>query len=99
MTYRNPKLLALARYAPKCFCCGADNIGNVVAAHCNSLRLGKGISFKAADLPAYLCHDCHDSYDGRAKGAIEHNDHPAWAWAMALSLKWAHETHPEVFQS
>lgn len=98
LTYRNRKLLDLASQAPECFHCRAPNHGQVVGAHANSQAMGKGGSHKAADIPAYLCQSCHDAYDGRSRGPIQHNDHEAWAWAAVKSLRWALETHPEVFR-
>jgi len=98
MTYRNPKLLALAREAPRCFACGRDNDGTVVAAHANQQSMGKGTGIKAADLPAFVCHRCHDAIDGRTG---EHKTrsarNAAWNEAAIHSLRWALETHPEVF--
>lgn len=98
MTYRNRKLLDLAREVPECFHCRAPNHGQVIAAHANTQVMGKGTGHKAADIPAYLCHACHTSYDGQSKGAIQHNDHQAWAWAAVRSLRWVLENHPEVFR-
>lgn len=64
MTYRNKKLLDYAREAPSCFACRATNVGQVVAAHSNQLRDGKGRGLKAADYRiAYLCHICHSEID------------------------------------
>ena len=52
MLYRNKKLLALAKEAPKCFHCDMPNDGTVIAAHRNE---GKGIGIKASDAGiAYL---------------------------------------------
>lgn len=64
-TYRNPKLLALAAEAPHCMWCHSANQGQVVACHSNKIIHGKGIGHKAHDIPAYLCHACHDIVDGR----------------------------------
>ena len=93
--YRNRKLLDLARVAPKCFGCNRDNDGTVVAAHSNSQAMGKGMGIKAADLPAYLCHTCHANIDSPSnRGEAE----AMWFKAHALSMRWAHEHHPEVFR-
>lgn len=97
-TYRNPKLLALARIAPRCFGCGTPNDGTVVGAHANMQSMGKGTGHKAADLPAFVCVRCHDAIDGRTS---EHKSrsarNAAWSEAAIHSLRWALENHPEVF--
>lgn len=62
--YRSPKLLAMAKEAPVCFGCQATNVGQVVAAHSNQLRDGKGKGLKADDFRiAYLCGACHYELD------------------------------------
>ena len=64
MKYRNKKLLALANDCPVCCGCGAHNFGDVVAAHSNKLRDGKGKGTKAHDfMSAYLCGKCHYALD------------------------------------
>ncbi len=98
MTYRNRKFLAIVKRSPQCFGCGRSNDGTVVGAHSNSQMMGKGMGHKAADLVAALCADCHSGYDGRAPGAIIHNSHEQWAWAAIRTMRWALETHPEVFR-
>ena len=45
--------------------CGETNVGQVVLAHSNSLKHGKGIGTKSHDIPAYLCGLCHSRADGR----------------------------------
>lgn len=66
--YRSPKLLAMAREAPVCFGCQSTNVGQVVAAHSNQLRDGKGRGLKADDFRvAYLCDRCHTEIDQGAK--------------------------------
>ena len=98
-TYRNPKLLALAKHAPRCFCCGANNDGTVVAAHANMQSMGKGTGIKAADVVAFACHRCHDDIDGRSKFYETREDrNAAWAMAAVHSMRWALENHPEVFR-
>lgn len=45
--------------------CGKENEGDVVAAHSNQLRDGKGTGHKAHDYRvAFLCNDCHLAVDG-----------------------------------
>jgi hypothetical protein len=66
MTYRNRKLLDLARDCPHCMSCRSHNDGSVVAAHSNSQEFGKGMGIKASDAAiAFLCDDCHSLVDGR----------------------------------
>lgn len=63
---RLPKLLQLAKHAPRCFWpdCGAYNHGQVVAAHSNQQCHGKGMQIKAHDIfIAYLCEKCHRELD------------------------------------
>jgi hypothetical protein len=98
VAYRNNKLLKLAKEAPHCFHCGTENFGQVVACHSNSLAMGKGISLKAADLPAFLCNRCHDLQDGRTPGWTIEEKLNNWAWAALKSIRWALEDHPEVFR-
>ena len=62
--YRNKRLLDLANECNECMGCGRANAGDVVAAHSNQLRDGKGKAIKAHDYRiAYLCHGCHYSLD------------------------------------
>jgi len=99
MIYRNKKLLALARIAPKCFCCGKDNDETIVAAHLDSQSMGKGMGFKAADVVAFVCHQCHDAIDGRNNIYSCRLDRQSeWAMACVKSIRWALENHPEVFK-
>ena len=73
MTYRYKKLLAYAKESPHCMFCGAENHGQIVAAHSNQQKHGHGTGHKSADcLTAYVCGDCHDIIDGRSK-AKEHD--------------------------
>lgn len=78
--------------------CKTENHGNVVAAHSNSQAMGKGMGHKAADIPAYLCADCHDLYDGRRPStATATEKYQMWCSAALLSMRWALENHPKVF--
>ena len=90
MIYRNPKLLALAKEAPHCMWCKAPNYGQVVAAHSNRQKHGKGVAIKAHDIPAYICHECHGEIDGRTNvmGMDRQAKQMAWADAMFESLLW-----------
>lgn len=64
MTYRSLDLLRVAAKAPCCFRCFADNHGQVVAAHSNQARDGKGMGCKAHDFRiAFLCDRCHAEID------------------------------------
>ncbi len=88
MTYRNRKLLNLAREAPKCFCCQTPNDGTVVAAHANLHGMGKGMGIKAHDWAiAFMCRECHTGYDVRK--SVTHED---WALASVKSLGWLLES-------
>ena len=64
MIYRNKRLLQLAKECPRCMFCRKPNQGDVVAAHSNQLRDGKGMGIKAHDYRiAFLCHACHMDVD------------------------------------
>lgn len=68
MMYRSNKLLAAAKESPVCFGCQATNVGQVVAAHSNQLRDGKGRGLKADDFRiAFLCNACHSELDQGVK--------------------------------
>lgn len=88
MIYRNKQLLQLAQYAPVCMSCGKINQGDVVAAHSNQLRDGKGTGIKAHDFRiAYLCHSCHMDIDqGRQMNKAEKQE--AWEEAHRKSIEW-----------
>ena len=62
MTYRNKKLLELARELP-CQLCGKED-GTIVAAHSNQQKDGKGTGIKSSDYRiASLCYGCHMELD------------------------------------
>lgn len=62
MTFRSPKLLALAR-DQACVMCGCQD-GTIVSAHSNLLEHGKGKGLKAHDgMIAWLCYRCHSNLD------------------------------------
>lgn len=99
MIYRNKKLLALAKEAPHCFRCGEYNMGQVVACHANSHLMGKATGIKAADLPAYMCQQCHDMIDGRTGDLSRDEKWLYWCEAAILSMHWALENHPDVLNT
>lgn len=85
MSFRSQKLLDAAEYEP-CAICGAK--GTTVAAHANSVALGKGTGIKAPDYyVAYVCQYHHDMIDGR-----EHLSPPyatrqeLWQWAYIKTV-------------
>ena len=86
MNYRNPQLLALAKYAPRCMKCGCDNHGQIVMAHANWEEFGKGMSIKAHDcFIAALCWKCHKELDqGLRMSKLERFDD----WLMAFIKTW-----------
>lgn len=92
MTYRNRKLLDAARDCPRCFGCSKTNEGDVVAAHSNQLRDGKGRGHKAADYRiAYLCNTCHSEIDqGFRMSRQERVDF--WESAHRHSVAWLFES-------
>jgi hypothetical protein len=91
--YRNPELLRLARLAPHCMCgCGSPNRGDVVAAHSNQLRDGKGRGLKASDYRiAFLGHRCHAELDqGRAMSREQRER--MWEDAHRATIGWLFES-------
>jgi hypothetical protein len=91
VTYRNPKLLALARDQP-CMHCNCQD-GTVVAAHANWLWYGKGKSLKAPDYyVAWLCMRCHSELD---QGKHMSRDEREWMWLRAhlktMAYMWENE--------
>ena len=87
-SYRNPKLLALAKEAPFCMSCGAYNQRDVVGAHSNSQTMGKGMGTKAHDLVALVCSECHSIIDGRIGGYSREFRENKWLWAVVKSTLW-----------
>lgn len=68
MMYRNKNLLEAAKDAPVCFGCQRTNMGDVVAAHSNQLRDGKGRGLKADDFRvAFICASCNHELDQGVK--------------------------------
>lgn len=65
--------------------CNVPNHGQVVGAHSNRQKDGKGMGLKAHDLVAYLCENCHDRYDGRTTPGMSHEE---WLEALYASVIW-----------
>src|SRR5574343_2087544 len=86
MTYRNKKLLDSAEGQP-CAICGA--VGTTVAAHANSVALGKGTGMKCPDYyVAWVCQRHHDMIDGRRKIEMPYRDaFDLWTWAYLKTVK------------
>lgn len=77
MKYINKKLRNSARFE-SCSSCGADD-GTIVWAHSNLNYHGKGMGTKSHDIfGAYLCRNCHDVYDGRAKSELSKEEKQKW---------------------
>jgi len=85
MSFRSKKLLDSARDQP-CAICGA--VGTTVAAHTNSVALGKGIGIKAPDYyVAYVCQYHHDMIDGREHLAPPYQTRQElWQWAYIKTV-------------
>ena len=93
MSYRNKKLLAAAKDQP-CVLCGSR--GTTVAAHANSVALGKGTGIKAPDYyTAWLCQYHHNMVDGRlrmVKGSAYRDRQELWTAAFVLTVaRWFEE--------
>lgn len=86
--FRCQRLLDIAKHAPQCMCCGAWNKGDVVAAHSNALKHGKGKGVKAHDLVAYVCRECHDAIDGRDMGLSREARHLMFLEAFYTTQLW-----------
>lgn len=84
--YRNKKLLDSAEGQP-CVICGS--VGTTVAAHANSVALGKGTGIKCPDLyTAHVCRVHHDMIDGRRmlEGPYS-SPFEMWMWAYLKTVK------------
>lgn len=89
--YRNPGLLRLARIVPYCMSCGARNRGDIVAAHSNQLRDGKGRGLKSHDHRiAFLDLACHSELDQGAKWSREQRVQ-FWEDAHRKTIGWLFE--------
>lgn len=86
--YRNKAILKLANIAPHCMSCAASNRGQVVAAHSNQLKHGKGVAVKAHDHKiAYLCDKCHHEIDNGHKFSRQERIE-IWQEAHEKTLDW-----------
>ena len=78
-TFRSKKLLDSAK-GQQCVTCGST--GTTVAAHANSVALGKGVGIKAPDyFTVHFCLECHALYDGRI-GKLTHGE-KEYMWLLA----------------
>ena len=92
MTYRNRKLLDLAREVPECMGCHRPNDGTIVAAHSNQLRDGKGMGNKAADYRvAFICSCCHSELD-QGKAMSREEKVAFWERAHRNTVAWLFES-------
>lgn len=84
MSFRSPKLLRSAE-GQACVICGS--IGTTIAAHANSVALGKGTGIKAPDYYAvHLCQVCHDLYDGRLGKLSKEEKEDMWMQAFLRTV-------------
>lgn len=84
MTFRSPKLLRSAE-GQACVLCGS--VGTTIAAHANSVALGKGTGIKAPDYYAvHLCQGCHDLYDGRQGKLTKQQKEEMWTLAFIRTI-------------
>lgn len=85
LTYRNPKLLSLAKEAPHCFWCLHPNDGTIVACHSNE---GKGLGIKSSDASIWFgCSKCHYAYDQGRDLTRADRRHMGYE-ANARTLRW-----------
>lgn len=81
--YRSKKLLKSAD-GQTCVLCGRCD-GTVVAAHANSVALGKGRGIKCPDYyTAWVCRQCHDQIDGRIPMQFTWAKTPHELWEVAF---------------
>jgi len=86
MTFRSPKLLRSAEGQP-CTICGVND-GTTVAAHANSVELGKGVGIKVPDFyTAILCSVCHALLDGRIGKLTKDEKWEMWVTAYLRTVK------------
>lgn len=89
--FRHPGLIALAAKAPHCMLCSVRNEGQVVSAHSNQQRDGKGASIKASDAAiAFLCWTCHGRVDqGNEPKQVKFD---LWDGAHRKTMRWLVES-------
>jgi hypothetical protein len=86
MSFRSQKLRDSAADKPCAFC--GRNDGTTVPAHLNSVAMGKGTGIKCPDsLHARACQQCHDLYDGRAKGWTPEERAERFMWAYFRTVR------------
>jgi hypothetical protein len=79
--YRNKKLLKLAENIHYCQSCGQEAPGQIVMAHSNQSRDGKGMGIKAHDYRvAALCFTCHSELDN---GKLYSRSEAVEMWELA----------------
>ena len=85
-----PKLRKSAENAPMCFGCGDPNRGgNLVLAHSNELRLGRGSYHKTPDyFGAILCQQCHMEVDGQIGNLTKEGKREKHQLAHEKTLQW-----------
>lgn len=88
MTYRNRKLLDLAR-DQACVMCHTQD-GTIVAAHSNLIEHGKGMGTKAHDgMMAWLCYRCHSELDqGTERSKDERREYTLTAICRTYKAMW-----------
>ena len=93
MVFRSRKLLDHIHDAPFCFSCYCHGGGdNIVPAHSNQLRDGKGKGIKADDYRvAALCHKCHMELD-QGKNWSANDKHRVWEEAHRTTIGWLIES-------
>jgi len=89
--FRSPKLLDAAN-GQSCVICGETE--TTVAAHANSVALGKGTGIKVPDFyTAWVCQIHHDMIDGRRPVALPYaSPFELWTWAYLKTVaRWFNE--------
>ena len=84
--FRSPTLLDAAEGQPCVIC---ESIGTTVAAHANSVALGKGTGIKVPDFyTAWVCQRHHDMIDGRRPVELPYaSPFELWTWAYLKTVK------------
>lgn len=84
MSFRSQKLIDSAE-DQNCVHCGSR--GTTIAAHANSVALGKGTGIKVPDyFTAWLCQTCHDLYDGRVGKLSKQEKEEFWVRAFLKTV-------------